>query len=900
MNNQANVCAKSLLTATMLPSLMADWGVCWLTKQTDHCKMKRFITAIFFLFFWLISTFANDFVFTSVDVTQGLSDNQIRYILQLADGRMVFTTSGNVNLYDGNSFKYIHRNTQHIYSLSKYDGHYRIYQSGDSLLWIKDYHKLSCLNLHKEQYISNIAEHFTEHGISGLVEDFFVDNNQRIWLLVDGRLIYFKNLETIDISNYQGILQDITSDDENIYLFFNTGEVICYNLKTQKELYQCAAYPAAEKSLYHRTSLVVKGKNGYYQLRNGSKGGFFFFDPVSRAWEKILETDYTLNTLMLTTDEIAYISCPHGFWIINPKNKEKQYLPTLKTVEGNNIDTEISTLFYDKQGGLWLGTLNRGLLYYHPSRYKFTYIGRSYFTEKSARDIIVQAFAESKEGMIYVRCQSGIYQYNPIADSNHVLSPVLSASLTDDVLKMLFRNPENQFGNKQYTALITDKRGWTWTGTSDGLKLLRPEINEEKTFYTEDGLCNNFVHAILEDRNKNLWVTTSYGISQIKVDSISKNISFINYNTFDGTLQGEYADGAIFESKDGTLYFGGLNGFNILKPDNKLSEKLPFTPVFTNLFLRGEKVKTGKPYDGRIILNKATPYTRQIELSYNQNFLTFEFSAINYQNPHQTIYRYQLTGIDTGWNEVSVSEQNKNPGKNGILQVSYTNLPAGNYILKVMATNNKSNWNGAITELNIIIYAPWWKTTLAYIIYSSLFIIAILTSIISYNRISWKRLERVHKEEILFLRIKSLIAQVDQLEAEKENYESKLLLNTNYLEEQNNPDSAESVFLAKAIEQVEKNLDSPNYSVEQLSLDLCMERTGLYRKLITLLDKSPSLFIRHIRLQRAALLILEGQLSITEISEKVGFSSSSYLSKCFQESYGCRPSEYPEKVKKST
>ena len=862
--------------------------------------MKRLIITNSLLLLGLIMTLANDFVFSSVDVSQGLSDNQIRYILQLSDGRMVFTTNGNVNIYDGKSFSYIHRNTQHIYPLGKYDGHYRIYQSGDSILWIKDYYKLWCLNLKKEEYASNIAQLFIDHGISDPIEDLFVDNNHRIWLLLGDRLIHYnKNPETVDISNYQGSLQDLASDNEDIYLFFNTGEVVCYDLKTKKERYKCAAYHAGEQILFQRTSMVVKGKNGYYQLRNGSKGGFFFFDPLTRKWKKILETDYTLNTLMLTTDDLAYISCPHGFWIINPQNNEKQYLPTLKTVEGNIIDTEISTLFYDKQGGLWLGTLNRGLLYYHPSRYKFTYIGKSYFPESNAKDITVQAFAESEERTIYFRCNSVIYQYHPLTENNNVLTPVLSTSLPDDVLIKLYQNPQIKFNNKSYTAVLSDNRGWIWAGTPDGLKLFQPETNEERTFYTEDGLCNNFVHALLEDRNHNVWVATSYGISQIKIDSISNAIGFVNYNTSDGTLPGEYTNGAIFEASDGTLYFGGINGFNILRPDNKPSGQLPFKPVFTNLFLRGEKVQTGKTYDNRIILNDAAPYTQQIELSYDQNFLTFEFSAINYQNPHQTIYRYQLKGIDNGWNEISVNEQNKNPVKNGMLLASYTNLPSGNYTFKVMATNNKSNWNGAISELNIIIHAPWWKTTIAYIIYIVLFMIALLVIVVSYNRISRKRQERIHKEEILFLRIKNLIEHVNQLEAEKETYFSKSLPDNNSRAEQNNFDSADSVFLAKAIEQVEKNLDSPDYSVEQLSHDLCMDRTGLYRKLITLLDKSPSIFIRHIRLQKAAQLILEGHLSITEISEKVGFSSPSYLSKCFQESYGCRPSEYAEKMKKS-
>ena len=80
-----------------------------------------------------------------------------------------------------------------------------------------------------------------------------------------------------------------------------------------------------------------------------------------------------------------------------------------------------------------------------------------------------------------------------------------------------------------------------------------------------------------------------------------------------------------------------------------------------------------------------------------------------------------------------------------------------------------------------------------------------------------------------------------------------------------------------------------------------MDRTGLYRKLMLLLDQSPSLFIRNIRLRHAAKLLLENRgLSIAEVAELTGFSSGSYLSKCFQEIYGCKPSEYAAKSQEST
>jgi AraC-like DNA-binding protein len=148
------------------------------------------------------------------------------------------------------------------------------------------------------------------------------------------------------------------------------------------------------------------------------------------------------------------------------------------------------------------------------------------------------------------------------------------------------------------------------------------------------------------------------------------------------------------------------------------------------------------------------------------------------------------------------------------------------------------------------------------------------------------------------VRIKNLIEQCNYLEAEKDTY----LAQTNVFQPslQKNENKADEIFLAKALEQVEKNLSTANYSVEDLSRDLCMDRTGLYRKLIALLDKPPSMFIRNVRLQKAAVLLLEGELSISEITEKVGFSSPSYMSKCFQEMYGCKPSEYAEKINKST
>ncbi|WP_348822190.1 ligand-binding sensor domain-containing protein [Flavobacterium aestuarii] len=852
--------------------------------------MNKIIKVITIFIFSMSIARANDFVFSPINVLHGLSDNQVRFILQLPDGRMVFKTSGNINIYDGAHFKYIHQVSNTVYRLNSYDGFYRIYQGKNSLLWIKDSHKLMCVNLRTEKYLSRLDSYFKNKGFKQPVDDLFMDSSQQLWLLISGKLFKENSSEFLNIAANQGRLQDLAAEKNNLYLFYNTGEVICYDLKTKRKLYNKASYPVQQQPFFENTSLVVKGNNGFYQLRNGSRGGFFFFDIHQRTWKKILETNYTLNTLAVNLDT-AYISCTNGIWKINCHTGEKEYLPTLKKVDGSILNTEISTLFYDRQKGLWLGTLNQGLLYYHPFRYKFIHIGRSYFHENDAKDIIVQAFAEDQSGIIYVKCQSSIYKYY-----SKTLTPIPDSSVPKEVLKKLNQNIKTS----NYKISLTDVHGWKWTGTPDGLQLYMPDKRKGKTLYTSDGLSNNFVHALLEDRNKNIWITTSYGITKLQADSINRKIHLTAFGSDAGTLEGEYTNGAIFEAANGNLYFGGINGFNILNPNSEESQKLPFKPVFTNLFLRGIKVQSEKKYEDRIIMREAAPYTSKIELSYNQNFLTFEFSTVNYQNPSQTYYRYQLEGIDNNWQETAFGLQNETINNKGILKASYTNLPPGTYKLKVMASGNSREWNGQVTELMVTIHAPWWKTNTAYILFISFFITIVCSVIYGYIYYSRKKLERSHREEILLVRVRNLIEQCNSLQSEKEIYLAKTNEETSQPIESTIENKADAVFLAKALEQVEKNLGVPDYSVEQLSRDLCMDRTGLYRKLIALLDESPSLFIRNIRLQRAARLILDEELSISEITEKVGFSSSSYLSRCFQEMYGCRPSEYAEKVKKST
>jgi len=851
-------------------------------NQLVNPEMKRKLSLVILSFLLSLQLSAQQFTFTPINVLHGLSDNQVRFILQLEDGRMIFKTTGNVNIFDGYHFKYIHQNNQSAYNLNAYDGFYRIYQSGDSILWVKDYHKLMCIDLKRERYNSNLPAYFKNLGFSANLDDAFMDNHQRFWLLSQGKLSDSQHRYSFDLSKEKGNLQDVNSNDHNIYLFYNTGAVVCYNLKTKKREYQLNAYPNSRYYDFKNTSMVVKSKQGFYQLKNGRKGGLFFFNPVNRSWKTILEVPYALNTLIANNTEVL-ISCATGIWKVNVLTNDKHYIPSITRNDGSKLNTEISTLFLDKQGGLWLGTANQGLLYHHPQTHLVQSLNRTNFPAQNHEDIFVQSFSEDRLGNIYLQTQSDIYLFKP-SDLNKGLLKVKKMTLPDEV--------RNQLSSVKPTSIV-DKRGWKWTGTPDGLILKKSNIQKEEFFYTGDGLSNNFIQAVFQDTRGDVWVSTSYGINKVEIGHKNQNVSFISYDVHAGALDGEYIKNAVYESTNGMLFFGGVNGFSFLLPSQRKLPPLAHLPVFTNLYLKGEKIEVDQPFKGKVILKESARYTQIVELEYNQNDVGFEFSALNYRNPNQTYYQYQLEGIDKNWKQGILNKQSPLVA-NGLF-ITYNNLPPGKYRLKVRSSNDNLTWDKTFSSINIVIHAPWWKTTFAYVAFGFLIIAISATCIFWYLRNQKQKLEQNHKENILLLRIRNLIAQ------------QNLLTNKNDLEDEVEPAPATSFstvqdeqFMSKAIAFVEGNLNNPVYSVERLSADLNMDRTGLYRKLILLLDKSPSLFIRNIRLDKAAELILKGELNISQIADQTGFSSASYLSKCFQEKFACKPSEYASRTKKST
>lgn len=782
-------------------------------------------------------------IFHVLDANDGLTDNQVQHILQLPDGRLIVTTLGNINIYDGAQFSYIHKKDHGPYTLPDYHGAYHVYIDKNDILWVKTLQHVSCFDLKRMQYVDDIDEIFRRMGVTTPVRDIFLDEEKQLWIVTASGLRRAGHGHIYPIPADAGNLQDLEVDKDNVYLFCETGEVICYKQGQAKMAFRCAAYPKSERGYYAATSLVVKGNShSFFQLRTGKRSIFLVFDTKTNHWNTILKTPYLLHTLAITPHHQAYITCPKGYWKYDLDKGRGELITHLHTDHGETVsETGLNTVFCDAQGGIWIGTYNRGLLYTHPESYRFS----STYT-----------------GNFHSKCKYA-----------HVT-----------------------FHHREYNMVFTDTRGWKWGATNDGLRLMIPGEKSARCIYTDNGLVNNFIHSIVEDEKGDIWVGTACGISRIAINPRKPTFSFTNFTRQDGTLDGEYCNGEAKMCKDGRIRMDGINGYTLFCPDSVKFQQTALSPVLTEISLHGEALSIGKIYDGNLIVRAAPPYVRHLYLNHDQNSLSFIFSALNFINAKHTIYRYKINGNDSRWHIAEATKSNGLVDNLGRLHLSFINMPYGTYHLQVMASTDINKWNGKSYAITFTINAPWWQSTLAYSIYFILVIGIIGISIHFYLRVMRNRIRQKQKEEALLKRIQDLVRQVefDQNDSgESAEDDSKNTITSKSHQKQSAVMRQEDAeFVRKAALLVETHINEQGYSVSELSRDLCMERTGLYKKLTALIDESPTLFIRHIRLQKAAELIAEGRLSIGDIAFKTGFSSSSYLSKCFQDEFGCKPSEY--------
>ena len=241
-------------------------------------------------------------------------------------------------------------------------------------------------------------------------------------------------------------------------------------------------------------------------------------------------------------------------------------------------------------------------------------------------------------------------------------------------------------------SIVEDREGKIWIGTGNGLNCYDKRTKHFRSYTEKDGLANNVIYGILEDNHGNLWLSSNKGIS--KFNPITKACR--NYDVSDGLQDNSFIQKAWYQTAQGEMFFGGINGFNVFHPDSIRDN--PFIPPvrITDLQIFNKSVAIGKDSP----LRQHITESKEITLSYQQSVFTFAFAALNYTQPEKNQYAYKLEGFDKDWNYVAARRT-----------ATYTNLDAGDYTFRVKASNNDGIWNEQGTSLIIHILPPWWETS---------------------------------------------------------------------------------------------------------------------------------------------------------------------------------------------
>ncbi|MEJ7766901.1 MAG: two-component regulator propeller domain-containing protein [Chitinophagaceae bacterium] len=385
--------------------------------------------------------------------------------------------------------------------------------------------------------------------------------------------------------------------------------------------------------------------------------------------------------------------------------KNHSFKLPFQTTYGNPV----LTLYEDRQGLIWIGSTG-GVSRFHPKTEIWVHYTYNAKNGEGISDYWTNAICEDNRGNFWLGHNSyALDKLDPktgkITHYRHNQND--STSITSSAVKSIFK----------------DSKGTLWFATRYGGLSRLDEANETFTSFTKkDGLPSNTIYSILEDDDGNLWLTTNKGLCRFNHFART----FTNLDKNDG-LQGDQFEirvenaGGCFKGKDGTLYFGGPNGFTVFHP-HKLHVNAIVPPVVITRFSLFNKVIPGK--------NEA----RQIELSHDQNFFSFEFAALDYSSPVKNQYAYQLVGIDKHW--VYSGQQRL---------ANYTNIGPGTYVFQVKASNSDGIWNEKGTSITIIIHPPWWQTWWAYMLGAA--IITVLLYSIYYIRISrLKELQQVRNK----------------------------------------------------------------------------------------------------------------------------------------------------------
>ncbi len=422
-----------------------------------------------------------------------------------------------------------------------------------------------------------------------------------------------------------------------------------------------------------------------------SSNGIHRVDLKARSAERVTEHDEWSFPLFMDGDRIWYDSDTAFRWY-DTRTREHGRISYPIRFAAREYQC-VQTIHKDGQGAFWLGTI---------------------------------------QGLLRFDQRSGAWRHYPSRpdDPSAISDPIIFSILPDP------KEPER----------------YLWLGTNGG-GLNHFDITTGKVvrYTTHEGLPNDVVYGMLSDERGDLWMSTNKGIARFT----PATGVFRNYTERDGLQSDEFNRNAFCKLADGSLLFGGVNGFNHIRPEELIDDPRPVTVRITDLKLTDRSIAFGAKNS---LLAAPAYLSSSLTVPYaDADMLSISFAAMEFAASTDNQYQYQLEGFNA---ERLVA------GKDHA--AIYTNLDPGDYTFKVWCRNRDGVWNEAPTTLSIVILPPWWMSWWFYTLIAA----TIAGTVLAYIRMNTRQKEKLEA---------TVLVRTHELTRAKERAEHSELIKQQFL-----------------------------------------------------------------------------------------------------------------------
>ena len=378
----------------------------------------------------------------------------------------------------------------------------------------------------------------------------------------------------------------------------------------------------------------------------------------------------------------------------------------------------VMCLMADHKGNIWLGMEDEGVIRYDKRTGQYQRVEIGY----AAPDI--RALAEDHDGTVWIGSEFGLSTWKDgKLNSEDIINRLIKNDLICSILeidhqRMLFTtlgrgiyilnretndvehlSDENGLPSYCVNHAISDRQGGVWLATYEGLVHLTTVKGKKeiKVFDRGQGLSDNHIRALQQDRGGRIWMSTNTGISCFD----PQKERFFNYDHNNNLPAGSFISGSTTTTPDGTMYFASPNGVCYFSPE-QLTHDLKVSEA--QIVVCEAYNPAGEDTE---ILNLIPDENGRVYTNYEQNTLRIAFTVKDYSQVGNVEYAYQMKGLNNEWYYIGND-----------FDVAFRGLSPGTYTFILRAKLKNQDWSDASTaQLTIRIAPPFWRTWWAYLIY---------------------------------------------------------------------------------------------------------------------------------------------------------------------------------------